>query len=168
MQFLRRVVLSLILLATSAVCAAASKNVEPASRSVPRLDSRIKKQCGVTFSVPRGVTVFLVEKTSTTPSERCTLALLRTDRPHTPVTRGITEGCYEDADLVLVVKAAPATDSFVEFNFAPVGEPGDPIRYVGQPLTEAAKRMGYMPEKVSGFSVTSIDDAVQILLPRPE
>lgn len=75
MQFLRRVILSLILLATAAVCAAASKNVEPASRSVHRLDSRIKKQCGVTFSVPRGVTVFLVEKTSTTPSDRPLLQL---------------------------------------------------------------------------------------------
>lgn len=159
MRFPKRVILSLTLLATAAVCTAASKSSEPTSRSVHQLDSSIEKQCGVTFSVPRGVIVFLVKKPLTTPSERCTLALLRTDRPHVPATRGVTEGYYEEADLVLVVKAAPSTDRLVEFNFAPADEPGHPIRYVGQPLTEAAKRMGYMPEKVIGFSVTSKNDA---------
>jgi len=159
MRFTKRVILSLTLLATAGLCAAASKQTGSASGSVHRLDAIVERQCGVTFSVPKGVNVFLVKNSSTTPSVRCTLALLRTDRPHVPATRGVTEGYYEEADLVLVVKAVSTSERLAEFNFALADEPGHHVRYVGQPLTEAAKRIGYMPEKLTRLSVTRKGDA---------
>lgn len=118
------------------------------------LSRDIASQCGVDFSVPRKVNVMLVQTHITDPSVRCTLALISAGRKHSPIERGITEGYYEEADLVLLVKAAPVADQLITFNFAPPVGLGRGVRYIGFPLTDTAKRMGYEAERVSGFSVT--------------
>ncbi|WP_454765718.1 hypothetical protein [Cupriavidus campinensis] len=137
-----------------------SKNPELSSQLAKPIEREIAKQCGATFSVPSGINVMLVQGHRTESSERCTLALTRTGRPHAPAERGVADGYYEEADLVLVVKAEPATDRLVEFNFAPPIGPGESVRYIGQPLTETAKRIGYSGEKVNELSVTRKSDGV--------
>lgn len=156
----KRVLLSLPLLTVVSICLATGKNSDLPRQLAKPIERDIARQCGVNFNVPRGISVMLVQGHQAEPSERCKLALTRTGRPHVPAERGIAEGYYEEADIVLVVKAEPATNRLEAFNFAPPISPGQPVRYIGQPLTESARRMGYAGEKVTGISVTSKGESV--------
>lgn len=144
--------IGIVFLIAARVCLAIGDNSENSIRMGEPAEADIEKQCGITFREPGRIDVRLVAAPSLDPLARCVLLLIRRGRPPVQAERGLGEGYREIADFVLVVRSQPITENLIEFDFAPSIEPGQSVRYVGKPLTETARSMGYSEEKAISFS----------------
>jgi hypothetical protein len=120
----------------------------------PNAGEQIRKECGVDFSVPKDYRALLVDDHP--DGVRCIISLVsKTREGRTVSEKGLSEGYRENADAVLLFKTQPISSILPEFNFALDTTSISAVKYIGQPLTFSAKRLGYSQETVTKFSVSS-------------
>lgn len=113
------------------------------------LDRSIAKKCGITFKHPKHWRFSYVEPESF--DELCIIAYRDLTRKKEVSHRPVLQGWKEFADNALYVKNTPVNERLSEFYFR-ANENGV-IEYVGEPLTELAKGLGYTADTIDGMDI---------------
>ncbi|MFT3849381.1 MAG: hypothetical protein QM739_12145 [Propionivibrio sp.] len=132
------------------LCFAALFHLAPAfgAETYVNLDRSIAQKCGITFKHPKRWDFFYVNPENS--DELCIIAYRDLTRKKEVIDRPM-QGWLEFAHGGLSVQKIPVNERLAEFFFR-MGENGV-VEYVGEPLTELAKGLGYTAPTVDGMDV---------------